>query len=84
MVDQLLDINRDAQQQESQKQHHELALDELKEGMLLAKSVRKKSGALLVPAFTEMTAYGIEKLKNYHQVDIIGNKVSIYQCTVKE
>lgn len=84
LVDVLLEFNLEILQQESKKQHLELTLDELREGMLLAQSVRKKSGAILVPAQTEMTAYGIEKLKNYHQVEIIGNKVSIYQYSVKE
>jgi len=84
MVDLLLAFNLDVLQQNDKKQHLELTLDDLREGMLLAQSVRKKSGAILMPAQTEITAYGIEKLKNYHQVDIIGNKVSIYQYSVKD
>lgn len=84
LVDLLLELNMDVLQQNNRKEHLELTLDDLQEGMLLAKSVRKKSGAILMPAQTEMTTYGIEKLKNYHQVKVIGNKVSIYQFSVKD
>jgi len=83
LVDLLLEFNLEILQQDGKKQHLELTLDELREGMMLAQSVRKKSGAILMPAQTEITTYGIEKLKNYHRVEIIGNKVSIYQYSVK-
>ena len=84
MVDHLLELNMDVIAQHNKSQHLVLTLDELREGMMLAESVRKKSGAILMPSQTEMTAYGIEKLKTYHQVDVIGNKVSIYQYSVKD
>jgi putative two-component system response regulator len=84
LVDHLLALNLEILQQEGRKEFRDVTLDELREGMILAQSVCKKSGAILMPAQTELTAYGIEKLKNYYQVDIIGHKVSIYQYSVKD
>ncbi|MDY6974296.1 MAG: response regulator [Thermodesulfobacteriota bacterium] len=79
ILDHLLAINLEAIQDEEIKEFSEILLDDLKEGMILAKDVRMKNGALLMPAITELTSYSIEKLKRYFQLKCIVNRLSIYK-----
>ncbi len=83
IVDHLLEINLENIQEEEAKDYLEIVLDDLEEGMMLAKNIRMKSGAPVMPAHTEVTDYGIKKLKNYHGLACITDKVYVYKKSVR-
>ena len=78
IVDLLLEINLENIQEEKEKVFLELDLDDLTQGMVLAKDVRMKSGAIVIPARMELKTYSIDKLKSYRQLACVSNKV--YVC----
>ena len=78
IVDLLLEINLENIQEEKEKVFLELDLDDLTQGMVLAKDVRMKSGAIVMPARMELKTYSIDKLKSYRQLACVSNKV--YVC----
>ena len=77
MVDDLLKINLEYIQENKKKDSFVVSLDELQEGMALAKDVRMNTGALVMPSRTELTGKGIEKLKSYYKQACIVDKVSV-------
>ncbi|RLA92601.1 MAG: hypothetical protein DRG25_06040 [Deltaproteobacteria bacterium] len=79
IADILLEINRENLEEETKKKYLAVALEDLKEGMVIARAVRRSNGALLIPQDTELTGYTIEKLKAYHRVGGIENKVLVYK-----
>ncbi len=83
IVDLLLDINREKIQEEEGKDFREVALSELQEGMVLARDIRMKTGALAMPSDTAFTGYSIEKLNSYSKLDCISGKVYVYKDSVR-
>ena len=84
LVESLLEINLENIQKEKGKAFLEVLLDDLEEGMILAKDIRMKSGAMVMPAETKLSSYGIEKLQGYyHELTGITNKVSVYKSAVR-
>ena len=83
LVDLLIDLNGRHIQEEASKDFLEVAIEDLTEGMALAQNIRQKNGALLMPAMTELTTYGIEKLKTYRELANISPKISIYKHSVR-
>jgi len=79
LVDHLLEINLENIQEMGARDFLEVVLDDLREGMMLLKNVRTKSGALMMPADTELDSYGIEKLKKYFDLKRITNKLYIHK-----
>ncbi len=77
LVDMLLDINLSNIQKEAEKTDKILALDELEPGMILSQDVRMKTGAFVMAANTTVNASGIDKLKRYHQLGNIIDKVFV-------
>ncbi len=77
LVDMLLDINLFNIQKEAEKTDKILALDELEPGMILSQDVRMKTGAFVMAANTTVDATGIDKLKRYHQLGNIIDKVFV-------
>ncbi|MBI9083044.1 MAG: response regulator [Desulfobacterales bacterium] len=83
LVDLLIDINALHIQEEADRDFVEVAMEDLTEGMVLAQNIRRKNSALLMPALTELTAYGIEKLKTYRKLANISPHISIYKHSVR-
>jgi len=79
LVDHLMEINLEDIEEERRKDFFEVLLDEVQEGMTLSRSVRMKNGTLVMPAKTELTSYGIEKLKEYVELKRIGNRLYVYK-----
>lgn len=79
LIELLLEINVDHQHDQARKKNHELPLDELHAGMILANNVYMKTGAFVMAADTELNNYAIEKLKQYHSIGTIANKVLVRQ-----
>ncbi len=79
IVDILLEINLDHIHNEETKGWIEVDIDKLENGMVLAKDIRMKRGALVMPADTELSEYGVEKLKNFLDLACISNRAIIYK-----
>jgi len=84
VVDLILEVNLEIQHAEKEKDTLEIHLDDIQEGMMLAKNIHKKTGALLLPARTELTHYGIEKLHNYNRLGLIDHRIHIFKFSVRE
>ena len=77
LVDLLLDINLQDIEEEAKRVDMELVLDELKPDMVLATDVRMKTGAFVMAAGTCLDENTIEKLKRYHELGNISDRVFI-------
>ena len=83
IVDHLLEINLKRIQEEAKKDHIEVMLDDLKEGMMLATHIKMKSGALVMPSRTVLNNNSIEKLKNYNKLAFIPDKININKDSIR-
>jgi response regulator RpfG family c-di-GMP phosphodiesterase len=83
VLDLLLEINLENIQEEAEKDFLGISLNDLKEGMVLATEIRMKTGALAMPSGTELTAYGIEKLNRYRNLESITDRVFVYKSTIR-
>jgi cyclic di-GMP phosphodiesterase len=83
LVDLLIEYNAEHMMEEAGKDFLDVALDELTEGMMLARNIRRKNGALLMPVMTELTLHGIEKLNTYRELANISKKISVFKCSVR-
>lgn len=83
LVDLLMDIHALHIQEEADKDFVKVAMDDLEEGMVLAQNIRRKNSALLMPALTELTVYGIEKLKTYRKLANISSNISVYKHSIR-
>jgi response regulator RpfG family c-di-GMP phosphodiesterase len=79
----LLEINVAQQHDLARKKEEERELDDLAAGMVIAANVRMKTGAFVMAADTELDDYSIDKLKHYHNVGAITNKVLIRKSSVR-
>ena len=79
IVDVLLEINAEDIRKEGEEDLRETALDDLREGMILAEDIRRDSGALVMPAETALTKYGIEMLIKFNELNCIKNKAYVYK-----
>jgi len=79
LIDHLLEINLENAQEDEENNFLEITIADLEEGMILAKCVRMKNGALAMPAETEISSHTIEKLKHYYKLARITNRVLIYK-----
>lgn len=77
MVEMLMEINVAHRHERAGRTEEERDLDALKPGMTLAANVHMKTGAFVMAADTQLNAYLIDKLKHYHTVGTISNKVLI-------
>ena len=64
-------------QEEEALDYIEVPIDDLAIGMRLARDVRMKSGAMVMPAMMQLNHHNLDKLKNYHSLDCITNRVFI-------
>ena len=83
VVDLLFDIIAEQRIKEEKRDYKTLKIKELKQGMVLARDLRMKTGALAMPEQTELSVYGIEKLKSYQKLECISNHVSIYKSSLR-
>ncbi|MBC2711720.1 MAG: response regulator [Desulfosarcina sp.] len=83
VVELLLEINVAQQHDLARKTDEERLLDDLKAGMILAANVRMKTGAFVMAADTELDGYGIDKLKHYHTIGAITEKVLIRKSSMR-
>lgn len=65
IVNDLFKINIENIYEESIKNYLEIRIDDLKNGMTLARDVIMKTGAIIMPTGTKLTSYSIEKLQTY-------------------
>jgi putative two-component system response regulator len=80
----LLEINVDQQHDLARKTDEERTLEDLAAGMVLAANVRMKTGAFVMAADTELNDYRIDKLKHYHTIGAITDKVLIRKSSVRK
>lgn len=79
MVDHLLEINAEVILREGEESLLEIALDGLQENMILARGIRRESGALIMPAETTLDKYSIEKLIKFNKLNCVQNKAYVYK-----
>ncbi len=83
VVELLLEINVAQQYELARKSEEEWMLDDLEPGMVLADNVRMKTGAFVMAAGTGLDGYSIDKLKHYHTIGAITNKVLIRKSSAR-
>jgi response regulator RpfG family c-di-GMP phosphodiesterase len=57
----------------------EVSLEQLKEGMTLARDLKTSGGILLLPAQSRLQAAHLEKIHNFHRIDPIIDRITIYR-----
>lgn len=57
----------------------EVSLEELKEGMTLARNLKTAGGILLLPAQSRLQSSHLEKIHNFHKIDPIIGRITIYR-----
>jgi putative nucleotidyltransferase with HDIG domain len=77
IVEMLMKINVVRRHERAGKTEEERDLDALTPGMTLAANVHMKTGAFVMAADTRLSAYHIDKLKHYHTIGTISDKVLI-------
>lgn len=83
IVDLLLDINTEDIIIENKKIYISISTNDLVEGMVLVKDIRMKSGAIVLPASTELTRYDIKKLTGYSNLHDLCQNVFVYKSSIK-
>lgn len=56
-----------------------VSLEELKEGMTLARDLKTAGGILLLPAQSRLQRAHLEKIQNFHRIDPIIGQITIYR-----
>jgi HD-GYP domain-containing protein (c-di-GMP phosphodiesterase class II) len=77
LVDLLLEINLSLMQTQAGKSDQLIDIEQLKDGMVLSRDVRMKTGAFVMAANTSIDASSIQKLKRYYELGNIVDKVYI-------
>jgi len=77
IVEMLMEINVARRHERAGRTEEEYDLDALTPGMTLAANVHMKTGAFVMAADTQISAYHIDKLKHYHTIGAISDKVLI-------
>lgn len=83
VVDLLLEINSRRIVSEGRRDYMDIAIDDLVEGMVLSRDVRRENGALLLPARFVITASAIAKLKRHCRIACIDTKVSVFKDSLR-
>ena len=77
LVDLLLDFHLEEINRIKKQSDHLIALDQLKEGMVLSRDIIMKSGANCMAAGNKLDHSAIEKLKDYYELGNINDEVFI-------
>lgn len=83
IVDLVLEINLENIKAEENRNHTEMPIEDLAQGMILAESIRRKTGTLLMPIDTVITASTIEKIVKYFELGNIGNSILVYKDSLR-
>lgn len=83
MVDLLLEMHLEAERHREDQAVVEVAIGDLRPGMLVARPVRLKTGAVVVPAQTELAAHGIEKLRQHDRLGVIAPCIHVFAYSVR-
>jgi response regulator RpfG family c-di-GMP phosphodiesterase len=83
IVDIVLEINLENIKAEEKRNDTEVPIEDLAQGMILAESIRRKTGTLLMPVDTVLSASTIEKIMKYSELGNIGNSVLVYKASVR-
>ncbi len=83
IVDLVLEINLENMKAEEKRNYNEVPIQDLTQGMILAESIRRKTGTLLMPIDTAITASTIEKIMKYSELGIIGNAILVYKESLR-
>ncbi|MFH1984497.1 MAG: HD domain-containing phosphohydrolase [Pseudomonadota bacterium] len=81
IVDQLLTINTERIIAAEKRNDMVIPVEDVQIGMLLACSIRRKNGTLLMPQDTVITGENIEKLKTYAMLGTIEKSVSVHKSS---
>jgi len=65
--------------EEARKKYQEIKLEDLTEGMIMARNVRMKGGAMAMPFQTMITTAMIDKLNQYNERGYIPKKFYVYK-----
>ncbi len=84
IVDLVLEINIENMRAEKKRNYTHVSLENLVEGMVLAESIRRNTGTLLMPVETVITAATLEKIMKYSELGTIGNAVMVYKESVRK
>ncbi len=79
VVDLLLKINMENIKEEEERDFRMVDVSDLEVGMVLAREIRMKTGALAMPDNTELSSYGIEKLNSFSQLDCVKDEICVYK-----
>ncbi len=79
VVDLLLKINMENIKDEEGRDFQMVDLDDLEVGMVLAREIRMKTGALAMPDNMELSRYSIEKLHSFKNLDCIKDTIYVYK-----
>ena len=77
LVDQLFTITAEKIREENEKKYLQIAIENLKKGMILADAVRMKTGSIIIPAETILSDQIIKKLQQYRYMGHFGQYVFI-------
>jgi len=77
IVERLIEINVVHRHERAGRTEEERDLETLTPGMTLAANVHMKTGAFVMAADTQLSAYHIDKLKHYNTIGAISDKVLI-------
>lgn len=75
----LVQLNLDNMVADARKKYQEIRFEDLAEGMVLARNIRLKGGAMAMPFQTKITAAMIDKLSQYNERGYIPNKFYVYK-----
>jgi hypothetical protein len=75
----LVQLNLDNMVADARKKYKEVRFEDLTEGMVLARNIRLKGGAMAMPFQTKITAAMIDKLSQYNAKGYIPNKFYVYK-----
>ena len=77
IINLLLEYNLEQMQEEARRTYLEVGMDALQVGMILADDVRMRTGAFVMAAETRIDTFVIEKLKRYHELGNISDRIFI-------
>ncbi len=84
IVDLVLEINIENMRAEKKRNYKQVSIENLVEGMVLAESIRRNTGTLLMPMATVVTAATLGKIMKYSELGTIGNTVMVYKESVRK
>lgn len=83
LIDLLLEYNLDNIERDANKDFEVVQFEDLRVGMILAQDIRMKSGAMVMPAGTQLKSYSIGKLQTYVEMTIIPKEIHILKKPVR-